>query len=79
MARFLRSKLAPVPGSVVNVLAGKDVVGKPVTLTSEAKRSLTPLAMSDILKTMEEQGVPRGTALSILSMFGMGLQTYEDK
>jgi hypothetical protein len=37
----------------------------------------TPLAMSDILKAMEAQGIPRGTALGLLSIFGMGLQDFD--
>jgi hypothetical protein len=28
---------------------------------------------------MVEQGVPKGTAMAILSIFGMGLQTYDQR
>jgi len=28
---------------------------------------------------MKEQGIPTGTALGILSLFGAGLQSYEPK
>lgn len=79
MAQFLRTKLSPAIGMGVDVATGKNVVGQPVTPGSTAVNLLTPLALSDILKTMEEQGVPRGTALSILSIFGMGLQTYDER
>jgi len=77
MARFLRTKLSPVTGTTVNVLSGTDIVGQPVTPESMAQGLLVPLAMQDILKAMEDQGIPRGTALAILSIFGMGLQTYQ--
>lgn len=77
MASFLRSKLAPVPGAIVNTLTGKDVVGQPVTIESTAKNLLVPLSFSEIAKTMQEQGVDRGTAMAILSIFGMGLQNYD--
>lgn len=76
-ARFLRTKLSPVVGTTVNVLSGTDVTGEKVTPEKIGEDLLVPLALKDILKAMEDQGVPRGTALAILSIFGMGLQTYE--
>lgn len=79
MARFLRTKLAPVPGQIVNILSGKDVVGQPVTSESVAEGLLVPLAFQDIYNAMIEQGIPRGTAFAILSLFGFGLQTYEER
>lgn len=76
-ARFLRTKLSPVVGTTVNILSGTDVTGEKVTPEKIGQDLLVPLALKDILKAMEDQGVPRGTALVILSIFGMGLQTYE--
>lgn len=77
-ARFLRTKLAPIPSAVINLRTGEDVTGKETTIDSAARDLMVPLALQDILKAMEEQGVPRGTALAILSIFGMGLQTYDE-
>lgn len=77
--RFLRSKLSPAVGAAVNAVEGKNIVGEPVTPESTAKSMVVPISYDDILKTMEEQGIPRGTALSLLSLFGMGVQTYEDR
>jgi uncharacterized protein YqfA (UPF0365 family) len=34
--------------------------------------------MNDILDSMLEQGVPRGTAISLLSILGFGVQTYDN-
>lgn len=79
LGRFLRSKLAPAIGTVVDALAGKDVTGQKVTPLSSAQRAVVPLSFGDILKTMDEQGVAKGTALSLLSLLGMGVQTYERK
>ncbi len=79
VSRFLRSKLSPAIGTGLNLLAQKDVVGQPVTLTSTAENLFIPLSMQDIRKTMIEQGVPRGSAMGVLSIFGMGLQSYDDK
>lgn len=78
-ARFLRTKLSPVVGTAVNIASGSDVTGKEVTAESAAENLLVPLALQDIYKTMVEQGVPKGTAMAILSIFGMGLQTYDQR
>lgn len=78
LSRFLRSKLAPASGALVDLVQGEDIVGQPVTAASEAKKLLVPITYQDILATMEEQGVPRGTALLLLSIFGEGVQTYDE-
>jgi hypothetical protein len=79
IARFLRTKLSPAIGNAIDLLSGKDVVGESVTLTSLAKESIMPLSFGDIYKAMQAQGVPKGAALSMLTFFGMGLQTYQSK
>ena len=79
IANFLRSKLSPVVGTSVDVLAGKDVVGGKVALETMPGKLLMPLALSDIYESMVDQGVPVGAALGVLSIFGMGLQTYEPR
>jgi hypothetical protein len=79
MARFLRTKLSPVVGTGVDIAVGKNVVGEPVTPRSIVERTVIPLSFNDIYETMKEQGVPAGSALAILSLFGMGVQTYDTK
>jgi hypothetical protein len=75
--RFLRSKFSPVVGAAVNVASGSDVVGRPVTAASTAKGLLVPLTFQDVYQAMLDQGVPKGTALGILSLFGWGLQVQD--
>ncbi len=79
IGRFLRTKLNPIFGTSVDILSGKNLVGEKVTPQSVAQNMLVPLSMQDIYATMKEQGVPRGTALSLLSTFGMGLQTRQNE
>lgn len=74
--RFIRSKLAPVPGAAVDVATGKDESGQPVTAGSLAKQLLVPMSMRDIYGAIVDQGVPKGSALSLIHLFGDGLQTY---
>lgn len=78
LTRFLRTKLSPTLGVPIDVLTGKDVVGQPVTPLSAAKGLAVPLSLQDIFKAMQEQGIPRGAAMGVLSLFGMGLQNYSD-
>ncbi len=82
-SRFARSKASPILGQSMNYWTGADVMGNPVNLstregaTNLAAGLVVPLSSRDILKGMEDQGVPRGTALGILNMFGEGVQFYE--
>lgn len=77
--RFLRTKLSPALGAIWDLGSGKNVVGEKVTPGQVALRSIVPINWQDVAKHMEAQGVPRGTALFILSLFGAGLQTYDTK
>lgn len=79
IARFLRSKLSPAIGAAVDIASGENVVGEKVTPFGTAGRMMVPLAFQDIYDVMRDEGVPEGTALGILSLFGMGLQHYEQK
>jgi hypothetical protein len=75
ITRFGRSKLAPVIAVPLDLRLGEDVAGQPVTLSSEAFRQL-PLSYQDTYQAMQDQGIPAGAALGLLSTFGAGLQTY---
>jgi len=77
IAAFLRSKLSPVVGTGVDILSGKNAVGEPVTPRSVAINMTVPLSFRDIYDVMQDQGMERGTALGVLSLFGFGLQHYE--
>lgn len=74
---FVRSKFSPAFGSLANIIDGENVVGEPTDLTTEAKRMVIPMSISEAIETMKEQGIPEGTALTILSLFGFGVQTYD--
>lgn len=76
IARFLRTKLAPIPGIGVDALSGKDVVGQKLSPGAIPEKLLMPLSFNDIYTTMKEEGLPVGIALGTLSLFGMGLQNY---
>jgi hypothetical protein len=77
--RFVRSKLAPAPAAIVDVIEGEDIVGEPVTLASSGAGLVTPISFGEIREVMEAEGVERGTAFALLNLFGMSVQHYEEK
>lgn len=76
-ANFVRSKLNPIWGTAVNLRTGKNVVGEKVGAKEAVLANIMPLGWPDIAEVMQEQGVPKGTALSILSLFGVGMQNFD--
>jgi len=76
---FLRKKLAPTLGSAVDVATGKNVVGEPVTPGSALADAFLPLAPKDVYESLREHGLPKGAAFGLMSIFGVGLQTYSQR
>ena len=79
IGRFLRTKLSPVVGTGVDISAGRNVVGEKIGPKEVAQNTLIPLGFRDIADVMKEHGVAGGTALTLLSMFGVGMQHYEER
>lgn len=75
---FVRTKLAPIYGSIINVGTGKDVVGKKATVLSEIAGTFLPLSLTDIAENFEEYGPAGGVGLSFLTLLGAGTNTYDD-
>ena len=80
---FLRTKLAPVPGGVVDVLTGETMAGVPVEATKEfagqtAYNSLAPLFIQDVADAMQYQEQDGQLPISAgLAFHGIGVQTWE--
>lgn len=77
IGRFLRTKLAPVPGAIINALSGSNLVGEEVTPATAAVEMVTPIAFQDIGKVMQEHSVTKGSAIAVLGLLGMGMQTRD--
>lgn len=75
---FVRTKLAPIYGSLINVGTGKDVVGKKSTVRSEIAGTFLPLSVTDIAENFEEYGPAGGVGLSFFTLLGAGTNTYDD-
>ncbi len=77
LGRFARGKLAPVPGALVNIAIGTNVVGEKVTLQSTAADLVTPLIVNDIMDAKKATGGATAVAAGVLGSLGVGVQSYE--
>jgi hypothetical protein len=77
--RFARTKFSPAHGAYWDFTTGENMVGEKVEadLATIATYMAGSLAWRDTLKIMEEHGIPEGTAIQILSLFGVGVQHYK--
>jgi DNA-binding CsgD family transcriptional regulator len=78
-ARFLRSKLAPVPGGVYDLLKGQTPDFKPATPREVGQNLVLPFGLRELEKVMTDQGMPRSAALTLLAILGMGVAVHEPK
>tara|TARA_Y100001963_G_scaffold157272_1_gene253023 strand:+ start:4777 stop:12996 length:8220 start_codon:yes stop_codon:yes gene_type:complete len=79
ISRFLRTKLAPVPGSAVDWLSGENVVGEPVRSASVVPNMFIPLSLREVSETVQSRGVAKGSAISAAAILGMGVSNYGPK
>lgn len=75
--RFLRSKISPQMGMAMNLITGKTYSGEDITALNTLSQIAYPITYGDIYDVMKEEGVPLNVALSVLTVLGMGLQTYD--
>lgn len=73
---FLHGKLAPVPGTVWDALAGKDVVGKPFDPETKIMDLFTPMVINDVKDAWKDQGFKSLFTVGFPSALGVGVQTY---
>lgn len=76
VADFARNKLAPIYGAVTSATLGEKPGGDKTDAKTELAGLFTPMSVRDVYKAMVEHGVPKGTALGILALTGVGLQNY---
>ena len=79
LAKFGRSKLAPIPGAVISARSGTKPTGEPTTWGKEALGLVIPMSVNDTIAAMKEHGIPEGIALGLVSAFGMGVSTFAQK
>lgn len=75
---FLRTKLAPIPGGLLDFWNGRNVAGEVMAPQDVLERQVQPMALRDIYDVMVADGVPKAAALGLLAILGAGLQQYDD-
>ena len=77
--RFLRGKLAPVPGLLLELAEGQKLFGEEITLSQEALENTIPLYLQDIGNAIQQIGPKAIFEVGIPGFFGIGVQTYKEK
>lgn len=83
--RFAETKFTPLLGGFLHHMSNEDVVGKvgsPLKFKDTfpfVPEIISPLSFDELVPVMEEQGIPRGTAMQILNLFGMSVQHQEQR
>ena len=76
---FLRKKLAPIPGAIVDLRVGENVIGEKETVLSATTDLFVPLSFQEAGETMKARGLVGGAVVTALSLLGMGGGTYGPK
>ena len=79
LIRFFQNKENPIASFITDWLDGQDAVGNKFVLTDEIIERFIHLVLQDLNDTIKEQGLTKGSILSVPSFFGVGTQTYSDK
>lgn len=81
LGAFARNKLAPVPGYVWTALDGSNPVGEPYDPVETTLRTLVPLYVQGLEGLLQDDSLDNRerAALAILSLFGVGVNSYRDR
>jgi hypothetical protein len=74
--RYIRSTLAPLYGTAYTLAKGRGIDGKPYK-ASDVPYDLLPLSARDIYEQYKVNPVGTATAMSMISLLGGGIDTYE--
>ena len=77
IANFVRGKLSPGAGLPLNMILGSDFMGQRVSVAGELGGLVTPMTLADIAQAMMDQGVPKGAAIGVAIVFGMGAKQMD--
>lgn len=79
LARFFRSKLAPVTGAAVDLLEGTNVVGEDVNLQQQIQSKLLPFYIQDLIEAADAEGILHPSLKLSPGLFGVGVQRFETR
>jgi len=76
--RYARSTLSPLYGTAVTLATGRGIDGKPYRV-KDIPYDLLPLSARDVYEQYRSKGIGAATAMSLISLHGGGIDTYEKK
>jgi len=74
LERIVASKFAPPASFAYNLMKQQDAQGNPISIPKEVGQRFVPMVIQDVYDLAKEE--PELLPLSVLGMFGVGLQTY---
>lgn len=74
LERFVEYKEAPIFSFLTGLMKGQDFEGRPMNVPKEVGLRFIPMAAQDIYDIAKDD--PRLLPISVLGLFGVGLQTY---
>lgn len=89
--RFLRGKLAPVPGAAVDILSGRTATGdeiiyewgggedKEISIDQYIKERLIPMTITGTEEAIKDRGWKALFDVGVPQIFGVGTQSYKTK
>jgi hypothetical protein len=75
---FMRGKVTPATGAMINQKYGKDYAGQPVTIESQAQSLLTPMSIRNVVSDMERDGVSSLYKSDLPNFFGINVKDERD-
>jgi hypothetical protein len=88
IGRFARAKASPAAGFTMDALAGKDIVGNPVTykfndlasfLNTQEGKLIAPLWIQDVSEAARDNGAGTAAIGAAAAFFGVGVQNYNNE
>lgn len=76
LGNFFRGKLAPVPGTAVDALAGRNVIGEEFDIGNKAAELFVPMIYQDIRDAWNDQGFSSIFTAGVPAAFGVGVSTF---
>jgi hypothetical protein len=77
--KFLRNKLAPVPGLTWELIDGQKMYGGDITLKGEAMNKMVAMYIQDIYDASQDWGPSALFTVGVPAWFGVGVQHYKPK
>jgi N12 class adenine-specific DNA methylase len=79
LMKYGRGKLAPLPSTIGDYLAGQSLGREKFGSTGYILDSTIPLAMQDLYDAAAKEGMPLAPVISSLMFFGVGAQVYDPR